>query len=200
MRRLFVLMSSFAFVAFLIGSTAGAAAQQAASTNAPETFNATANVKGETASLTATVDAHIRRYTPNFDRTSVESGLKHGGYSGFVAALRKAPVVGHVTLAKRETPIRYAREQTTEKGRTITLVTDKPVFFIGGGAGDPKSRAGFEVAVLVLNVDATGTGDGLLVAAARVKPGPDEGTVVVDDYAEAPITLTNVRRSKSEKP
>lgn len=194
-----MLMSSVAFVFFLLSSPSASTAQPAAGANAPESFSATANVKGETASLTATVDVHIRRYTPNFDRTAVENGLKHGGYSGFVAALRKAPVVGQVTLAKRETPIRYAREQTTEKGRTITLVTDKPVFFIGGGAADPQSRAGFEVAVLVLRVDTKGTGDGLLVAAARVKPGGEEGTVVVDDYAEAPITLTNVQR-KSEKP
>jgi hypothetical protein len=193
MRRLAVLMSSVAFVISL-ASAAASNAQPAASANAPETFSATANVKGETASLTAAVGVHVRRYTPNFDRTEVENGLKHGGYSGFVAALRKAPVVGHVTLAKKETPIRYAREQTTEKGRTITLVTDKPVFFIGGGAADPQKRAGFEVAVLVLKLDAKGTGDGLLVAAARVKPGPEEGTVQVDDYAEAPITLTNVQR------
>jgi hypothetical protein len=194
MRRLAVLMSSFAFVACLVGSTAGAAAQQAASTNTPETFTATANVKGETASLTATVEVHIRRYTPSFDLTSMENGLKHGGYSGFVAALRKAPVVGQVTVAKRETPIRWAREQTTDKGRTITVVTDKPVFFIGGGAADPKSRAGFEVGVIVLHVDPKGAGDGRLAAAARVKPGGEEGGVVIDDYAEEPITLTNVRR------
>ena len=126
----------------------------------------------------------------------MESGLKHHGYSGFVAALRKAPVVGHVTLAKRETPIRYAREQTTEKGRTITLVTDKPVFFIGGGAGELCLRAGFEVAVLVLNVDAKGTVTAPGGGRPR-QPGPDEGTVVVDDYAEAPITLTNVRRKSN---
>ena len=84
----------------------------------------------------------------------MESGLKHGGYSGCHAALRKAPVVGHVTLAKRETPIRYAREQTTEKGRTITCHGQTGVLHWRRGT---KSRAGFEVAVLVLNVDAKGT-------------------------------------------
>ena len=66
MRRLFVLMSSFAFVAFLIGSTAGAAAQQAASTNAPETFNATANVAGD-----GVPDGHRRRSHPAARQTSI---------------------------------------------------------------------------------------------------------------------------------
>jgi hypothetical protein len=178
----------------LLSILAAAAAQPAASATAPQTFTATANVKGETASLTATVEVSIKRYTPEFDRTQVEAGLKHGGYSGFVQALRKAPVVGHVTLAKQDTPIRYARERTTDKGRTITVVTDKPVFFIGGGAAAPKSRAGFEVAVIRLELDAKGTGGGVLVAAARVKPGGEEGEVVVDDFADAPITLMNVQR------
>ncbi len=172
---------------------AAVATQATGSATTAETFTATAQAKGATASVTATVEIHIRRYTPEFDRTAVETGLKQGGYSGFLAALRKAPVVGHVTVAQQQTPIRWAREVTTDKGRTITVVTEKPVFFIGGGAATPKSRAGYEVAVVQLRVDAKGTGDGLMAAAARVKPGGEAG-VVIDDFAEEPITLTSVRR------
>jgi hypothetical protein len=172
---------------------AAVATQATGSATTPETFTATAQAKGATASVTATVEIHIRRYTPEFDRTAVETGLKQGGYSGFLTALRKAPVVGHVTLAQRETPIRWARERKTDKGRVITVVTDKPLFFIGGGAATPESRAGFEVGVIQITVDAKNTGDGLMAAAARVKPGPEDG-VVIDDYAESPITLSKVQR------
>ena len=177
----------------LLTFMAAVATQATGSATTPETFTATAQAKGATASVTATVEIHIRRYTPEFDRTAVETGLKQGGYGGFLAALRKAPVVGHVTLAQRETPIRWARERKTDKGRVITVVTDKPLFFIGGGAATPESRAGFEVGVIQITVDAKNTGDGLMAAAARVKPGPEDG-VVIDDYAEAPITLSKVQR------
>jgi hypothetical protein len=179
----------------LLTFMAAVATQAAGSATTPETFTATAQAKGPTASVTATVEIYIQRFTPEFDRTAVETGLKHGGYSGFLTALRKAPVVGRVTLAQKETPIRWARERKTDKGRTITVVTDKPLFFIGGGAATPESRAGFEVGVIQITVDAKNTGDGLMAAAARVKPGPEEG-IVIDDFAEVPITLSSVQRKK----
>ena len=57
-------------------------------------------------------------------------------------------------------------------------------------------RAGFEVAVLQLQVDATGRGKGTMAGAARVRPD-GEGGVVLDDYADEPIALTNVTRKPS---
>ena len=179
----------------LVTFMAAVATQAAGTAATPVTFTATAQAKGATASVTATVEIYIQRFTPEFDRTAVETGLKHGGYSGFLTALRKAPVVGHVMLAQKETPIRWARERKTDKGRTITVVTDKPLFFIGGGAATPESRAGFEVGVIQMTLDAKDTGDGLMAAAARVKPGPEEG-IVIDDFAEVPITLSKIQRKQ----
>ncbi len=96
----------------------------------------------------------------------------------------------------RSTLIRYARERTSPKGgREIVLVTEKPVFFIGGGATDAKVRDAYQVAVVLLEVDGAGSGSGSIVAAARVKPGPEGNGVQVDDYAEQPITLTSVKRA-----
>jgi hypothetical protein len=69
------------------------------------------------------------------------------------------------------------------------LVTDRPIFFVGGGAPDAKAKDGYELGVIELEVDAQGNGRGTMAAAARVKPGPDGG-VILDDYATAPIRLT----------
>ena len=93
-----------------------------------------------------TIQIQIQRYTPDFDRKSVETALKGGGYPAFLTALRKAPEVGSVGIGDQKFAIRYAREQKTAKGRTIVVVTDKPVFFVGGGRADAKPRAGYEVA------------------------------------------------------
>jgi hypothetical protein len=73
----------------------------------------------------------------------------------------------------------------------VTIVTDKPVFFIGLGQPDAKSTKGYEVAVARLDVRAGGDGDGIMAAAARVKPD-GEGGVRIDDYADEPVKLTIV--------
>ena len=73
------------------------AAQSPRNSGAPETFSANAQGKAATGAIAATIQIHIQRYTPDFDRTAVETALKGGGYPAFVTALRKAPEVGSVT-------------------------------------------------------------------------------------------------------
>jgi hypothetical protein len=172
-------------------TTAPAAAQLVR--GAPETFVAEAQAKGAAGALSATITIHVQRYTPDFDRKSVETALKSGGYPAFLTALRKAPEVGYVAAGTEKFAIRWARERPSDKGREITIVTDRPVFFIGGGAAKPKPRAGYEVAVIQLQVDDAGAGTGTMAAAARVKPGDPAG-VQIDDYAEQPIALAGVKR------
>ena len=183
-----------ATLVLLAGAVATGSAQTASRhVGAPETFSANANVaKPGTGAIAATIQVHIERYTPDADRTAVQSALAQG-YPVFLTALRKAPEVGYVQLGDQKTPIRWARQTATPKGRTIVVVTDKPVFFVGGGATDAKPRAGYEVAVIQLEVDDIGLGTGTMAAAARVKPGGDTG-VRIDDYAEAPVKLVTVSR------
>ena len=137
----------------------------------------------------------VTRYTPDFDRKTVEEALRLGGYPRFLTALRGAPEVGQVVLGGGQPfAIRYARETTEASGRRIVLVTDEPVFFAGAGRAGAKPREGYEVAVLRLEVDATGAGRGTMAAAARVRPD-GAGGVLLDDYAEEPLELTNVTQA-----
>ena len=183
----------------LLGAPAWVAAQAArpATTGAPETFSATAQAKNATGAVSGTLDVRVTRYTPEFDRTTVETALRQGGYPRFLTALRNAPQVGEVVLAGGQPyTIRYAREKVEAGGRTIVLVTDKPVFFVGGGQANAKPRAGYEVAVIEIQLDARGQGKGRMAAAARVRPDGDGG-VLLDDYAEQLIALTGVTRKPS---
>ena len=166
--------------------------------NAPETFTANLNVHGATGGAgAATIEIDIRRYTPEADRKAVEDALKTGGYAAFLTALRKAPQVGAVSFADRKWPIRWARERPTgEFTRTIVVVTDQPIFFVGGGRVDAKPREGYEVALIQMDVDNAGLGKGSKAAAARVKPGGETG-VQIDDYADKPIKLVTVVRKLS---
>ena len=55
-----------------------------------------------------------------------------------------------------------------------------------------KARAGYELTMVELILNAQGSGTGTMTGAARVKPSPDGG-VIIDDFAEAPVQLA-VRR------
>jgi hypothetical protein len=188
-----VRVPSLVLIGLMALAASPSARQSPRNSGAPETFSANAQVKGAAGAIAATIQIQIQRYTPDFDRTAVEAALKSGGYPSFLTALRKAPEVGSVAVGDQTFSIRWAREQKNATGRTIVVVTDKPVFFVGGGRTDAKSRAGYEVAVIQLQVGEVGLGSGSMAAAARVKPGGDIG-VQVDDYADEPIKLVTVRR------
>jgi len=186
-------MSSFLLSVAVLAWVAMPAAQKQAPPPPPsETFDLTATASagpGAVGTLTVPMVVQIDRYTPAHARTTVTDALKHSGYSGFLNALREAPIAGSLIIGDQKWVIRWARQVPGGSGRVISIVTDKPVAFVGGGKTDAKPRAGYEVAVAQFTVDASGTGTGTLAAAARVKPGGETG-VRIDDYAEKPVTLT----------
>ncbi len=180
-------------VVLLLGVPASAGAQ---ATSQPEVITGTAQVKNATGAVSGTLEVRLRRVTPEFDKKAVETALKEGGYPRFLTAIRNAPEVGQLVLGGGAPfPIRYATERVDGKGRRLVLVTDKPVYFVGGGRSDASvaARKGFEVAVIEIQFDGKGAGSGSMAAAARVRPDGDGG-VLLDDYAEALITLTGVAR------
>ncbi len=171
------------------------AAGQSRFLTAPEIISANAHVAGSNGSVGTRVTMKIDRYSPEADRKAVADALKHGGYSGFLTALRKAPSVGTVTVADQTVDIRWAREERVGTGRSIVLITDKPVYFVGGGGVAAKPREGYEVAVLQFSMDYSGLGfKGTMAAAARVKPGGPTG-VQLEDYAEKPVELQALTRT-----
>ena len=147
-----------------------------------------------TGAITVPMIVQIDRYTPEHARTTMTDGLKFGGYPGFLKALRDAPPAGTIEVAGEKFVIRWAREVPTATGRTVSLITETPVFFVGIGRRGAPPTAGYEVAVVQLTFDKSGKGTGTMAAAARVKPGGDTG-VRLDTYADAPLTLTATVRT-----
>ena len=137
----------------------------------------------------------IDRYIVDYAEDAIRNGLKHGGYSGFLTALRSAPAVGSVTVGDQSFTLRWATQEAIPSGRRIVVITDKPIAFVGGAAAKgAKSRAGYEVALIRFEVDKQGQGQGEMAAAARVRPGGDTG-VQIDDYAETMIKLTKISKT-----
>ena len=146
---------------------------------------------GITVPMVITID----RYTPERARGTMTDALKYRGYPGFLEALRAAPRAGSLEAAGQTFVIRWARQVDAASGRTISIVTDTPVYFVGSGRRGAKPTAGYEVAVAQLTLDKSGRGDGTMAAAARVKPGGETG-VRIDNYAETPLSLKAVVRAR----
>ena len=168
---------------------------QPARPSAAETFhlNVTATASGAAkGAVNLPMTIRIDRYTPEHSLTDMSDALKYRGYPGFLLALRDAPKAGVLEIAGLEFVIRWARQRPADAGRTITLVTDKPVYFVGSGREGAKSTKGYEIALVRLDLDGSGSGTGVMAAAARVKPD-GSGGVTIDNYAETPMKLTTVK-------
>ena len=180
-------------IAVTLAPTCLEAGGQSKKPTAPETISANAQAKGSAGAASTRITMKIERYSADADREAVVAALKQG-YPEFLAALRKAPVVGTLTFAGQTFDIRWAREQPVANGRNITIVTDKPVYFVGGGVAS-KPREGFDVALLQFRLDDAGLGfDGKMAAAARLRSGGDAG-VEIEDYGEKPIELISISRA-----
>jgi hypothetical protein len=176
------------------GLTAGVAAQSRKQT-APEVFNARASVGAAAGRGDAYVTIRVAHYSAKKDLDKLEGALKSGGSAAFVQALKGSPIAGQFEVGTRTVSIRYAKEVTSDKGRTITLVLDTPVYFIGGGVPGAKPREGFDVAIVQLEMDPAGVGEGKMAVAAKVKPGADAPDV--EAYEGEPIKLLSVMRKIS---
>ena len=154
----------------------------------PEFFNVTAQVSGQAGSAAASMKLQLDRYVADSDREAVTQALKTGGTTAFLEALRKAPALGKLTAGNKTFTVRWATQVPVKNGRMIVVVTDSPLFFVGGGEVDAKPREGYDVGVLRFDYGDTGIGEGIMAAAARVKPGGPTG-VQVDDYAQQPIKI-----------
>ena len=161
----------------------------------PETFSANANVVGSAGAAAATFKMRVDRYLADRDRDAIRAALKTGDYAAFLKALRAAPALGEVTHGGQTVAVRWATQEPVKNGRTIVLVTDKPLAFVGGGAVNAKPREGYEVALIRINMDDSGLGSGEMAAAAKVKPGGETG-VMIDDYGEKPIKLVSVVKAR----
>jgi hypothetical protein len=178
----------------LIALPVALAGAQAVKNTAPESFRANGQVLGAAGGVASALSIHIDSYTPDADHTALAATLKSGGNAAFVAALKKAPAIGKLTIGERSFTIRWARTQSVGSDhRRVAVVTDSPVFFAGAGAVDAKPTAGYELGVVEFTIDAVGLGKGTMAPAAKVKAGGPTG-VEVEDYSGKRIELVTVTR------
>lgn len=165
-----------------------------------EVYNATASLKTEAgATMTAPVVLTIDRWTTDEDRDKVVLALRGGGTPAVQNLLASMADAGSLQLGRIKTPVRFARSLPVAGGKVVTLVTAQPVFFVGAGlpGAKPVEKAGYNVAVVIFQVDAEGKGDtGDLAPAAKVKLD-DKSGFVVEDYGAEAVRLTGIAKASS---
>jgi len=158
-----------------------------------ETFSAKASVKSPAGTAAVPVTIRIDRFVSDADRDRILAVVKGNDPAATQRALESAADIGYIEVATRRTPIKYAYARATGEGRLLTVVTARPVAFVGGAAPDAKPKAGFELALALLILDGQGRGDGEIAPAARVKTDTS-GALVTDDYAHETVRLTGIAR------
>ena len=131
------------------------------------------------ASTTAPVTITIDRKMSESEADTVRAAFTKGGAAGLRKALVGVAPTGSIQLGSgKPTPTRLTIERPTDKGRLLTVVTDRPILFLGAGIPGAKPKDGYDFAVLDIEVDAKGTGSGTLSPAAKV--GLKQGAFVVE--------------------
>lgn len=161
-----------------------------------ETFTATAAVKTAGAATgSAPVTIVVDRKMSQSGADTLMSAFRNGGAPALRKALVGVPPTGSVRLGGgAPTPTRLTLERPTDKGRLLTILTDRPILFVGAGVPGAKSKEGYDFAIIDIEVDRDGNGSGTLAPAAKI--ALKQGAFVVDDYAAELVRLTDVKRSQ----
>ena len=175
-------------------ATAGASILGAQS--GAETFTATATVKAAGgATATAPVTIVVSRKLAQAEADKLAAAFTSGGAAALRKALNGVAPTGSIKIGNGEAiPTRVAIERTTDKGRLLTMVADKPILHLGAGVPGAKPKEGYDFAVLDIEVDAAGSGSGTLAPAARIRV--NNGAFVVEDYGGEQVKLAGIKKVK----
>ena len=163
----------------------------------PETFSATAQVKGAGGgAASAPVTIVVERKMPQTETDKYLAAFKSGGAAALRKALAGVPNTGSVRIGSAGAPVptRLTLERSTGKGRLLTIVTDQPIMFLGAGQPGAKPKEGYDFGIIDLEVDEAGSGVGSIAPAAKVTV--KQGVFVVDDYSAEFIKLAGVKKAK----
>jgi len=149
-------------------------------------FTAAAAVTGGAAAGTP-LTVVVQRYTSDGKRKTLIEALKKGGTPAARALLAKEPDVGTIQIGDRRTALKYVYARKTLTGRQITAVTAQPIALAAGG----PPAAGFDLGLVLLDVDGSGTGRGDLVPATKIRVN-DDGAFETEDYNGVVVHLSNV--------
>jgi hypothetical protein len=137
----------------------------------------------------------INRWSPDEERGRVLSTLSNGEPERLGREIASGWHAGYIRLPGNvEYTLRYAhRVSRSDGGADVVLATDRPIWFWWDPAA-PKGSADRPFTVIQLRLDPKGTGVGKLSLNAGITADKEAGTIALQDFANQPTLLTDVRR------
>ena len=178
------------FTVIVLGLAVTAASQTT------EKYSATAAIKtAGGAAATAPVAIEVTRKMSETEAGALTAAFKTGGAAALRKALTGVAPTGSISIGSgKPVTTRMTIERPSDKGRMLTIVTDRPLMLIGAGRPDAKPAAGFDFGIVDFVVDASGNGVGTMSPAAKVTV--KQGVFVTDEYSGELVRLTNVKKAK----
>jgi hypothetical protein len=138
------------------------------------------------------IEITINRYTSDADRDRLRTVFREKGPSALLKELQKQPPVGSIRApGSLAYDLRYARELPgADGGRRIILATDRPIGF--AEASNSSRTLDYPFTLIELRLDKDGKGEGKMSIATKLTL--NDNTLVIEDYADRPVMLTEVRK------
>jgi hypothetical protein len=158
-----------------------------------ETFTADAKVKRPSGGeATAQLTVSVQSFATDAERDALIAAVKKGGTAAR-DLLTSKPDAGSIQVGTTKTAVKYAYARSIGAGRLITLVTAVPILFVGGDLPNAKPKAGYDLGLVLLDLDASKPGQGEVAPAAKVKVDA-QNAIVTEDYGAEVVRLSNVVR------
>ena len=163
--------------------------------NVTEKFTGFAiNMNG--AANTATVDFTIERWSTDAERKTLLSLIpeEHKDPQKLVRALQDMKSVGSLrTPQTLAWDLRYARQfKNAEGGRSIILVTDRPIGF--REAANSNRSMDYPFTILEIRLNAKDEGEGKIYGGSKVYV--EKGELVVEIWGTQPTRFNNIKKVK----
>ena len=174
------------FLALLAGSAGMLMGQ---TMGQPEEFNAVAIMNNNLGSGSDRVIMRVERWSTEAERTRLTEALKKGNDQA-LDVLRELRPVGTIrTPDSLGYDLRYAaQEPADEGGRRVVLATDRPISF--WEARNQPRTIDYPFTFIQMQMDRSGEGKGTLSLMTKVIPRGN--TIVLEEFATAPVLLTKV--------
>jgi hypothetical protein len=160
----------------------------------PETIQAQAFGTTTMAGRTFGITIRIESYSTPADQKSLIDAFNKGGHDALVGALSKMKSRGRVAITGGGVgyQIGYIRNIATPKGRTIRLITDRPIN-IGEAMYSTRSRD-YDLTLLEVHLDDADKdkSTGNLVVGGRFTVNKKKNQIEFETYEASPWRLTGI--------
>jgi hypothetical protein len=166
----------------------------AGAASADETFTATAEAKNAAGAVrTAPVTISYTALSTPAQRDALFAALKSGGHAAAKKVLAGMKDIGFIEAGKKKVAVKYAFARPVGDGRMVTVVSSDPMVALKSDLSNTAPKAGYDLTLALLVLDANGTGTGEFTPAAKIKLR-DDGALTTEDSSTETIWLKGVTK------